>query len=111
MNSPITNITKIDTVPHVDVVMSTPQGGLLAISGGESTIIPSMLLVCSCEDGEPPVKLVNDNVLFPGQTIYSATREYVSSIVGTFSWLSWKDRLSFLQNIPTDSVFHFVLTY
>lgn len=110
MSSKIENITKVDSVPHVDLVISDPTGALLAITGGESMLLPSLLNIERLDSNSGVVEK-EANSIYPGQSVFSVPRIFVQSICGALTWLPWNERLTFVHAIPSDSVFHFVITY
>ncbi len=104
------SISKIKTCPSVTLVVLNPSKEVVGTLGGECAGLPAVLAVAASEpDG--PVSLVVESFVQPGQSVYKITYEYLLSVRGALSFLSWPRIQQLEAQIPSDALFYLVVSH
>lgn len=104
-------ISLIKTCPSVTLVVLNPSNEVVGLIGGECAGLPAVLAVASTEKNKGPVTLVVESFIQPGQAVYQITREYLLSVKGALSFLSWERVQQLDVSIPSDAALYLVVSH
>ena len=97
-------------VPHVQLVVTDAQGSILGTLSAENAQL-SQILSMAPGLGFPVAKQT-DHTLWPlGQDLYTVSREYVLSVRGYFTQLTWPEIQAIENLLPATAQFSFVVSY
>jgi hypothetical protein len=107
---PAKPLTPMETNLFVQLVISYPDGRVVGVLGQSSNALAQSIRSAARLDGFP-IEHPQDESLFPaGQEIYRASREYVLSLLGMFTTLSWKEISGLHRLLPETGIFTFVIS-
>lgn len=110
MSKESTPIQRVESIPTVTLVVTSPEGRVQGFLSGEASPMATLLSTAAA-DPNSPVKTSTDSFLQPGQTVYEVDREFVLLARGALTFLSWPEIRQLDENLPSGSKLFFVVSY
>lgn len=101
-------ITPIETIAHVDLVVTTNTGAVLFTMGGDNPALAKTLAHAHQLPGFPVKKMESLRPL--GQDCYEVSREFVLAVRGTFLMSTWQEIVELDKALPGVATYTFVVT-
>jgi len=109
MNKHTTPVQKVDSVPTVTLVVTSPEGHVQGFLSGESSSMATLLSTVVADNLQ--VKVVTSSFLQPGQTVYEVDREFAMLSRANLTFLNWSTIVALDDNLPSGSKLFFVVSY
>lgn len=105
-----TTIQRVETVPTVTLVVTSPEGRVQGFLSGESSSMAALLATVAADNGNQ-VRTTTDSFLQPGQSVYEVERDFVLLSRANLTFLPWSVIQSLDENLPSGSKLFFVVSY
>lgn len=102
-------VCKVDRCPSITLVISNSDG-VLGVIGGESRGLATIMEQAGLLPDFPVTKISN-NMLVTGQDCYQVSREFLMSIIGSFTFMSWSAIRDADRLLPSDAKIVIVVSY
>lgn len=111
METKFETLTKQDRLRHVQLLILGTDGGLLGTLGSVNPSLADLLSIATQMDGFPVTKKTDEMLLPTAQDCYQVDRDFVLSVRGLFTEMTWPEILSLERILPQVASYIFVVSY